>query len=84
MFGKVVSDVGEVFRLIGDGSTIVISGFSVALSPEYLVVKLYEFYEANGRPKDLLIVGDALPAVPGRGLDLVARRVYECGDRRFL
>ncbi|MEM4568020.1 MAG: CoA-transferase [Sulfolobales archaeon] len=84
MFGKVVSDVGEVFRLIGDGSTIVISGFNVALSPEYLVVKLYEFYEVNGRPKDLLIVGDALPAVPGRGLDLVARRVYECGDRRFL
>ncbi len=83
MLSKVVG-VEEVLGLIKDGSTVVISGFNVALSPEYLVVKLYEFYEVNGYPKDLLVVCDALPAVPGRGLDVVARRVYECGDRRFL
>ncbi|MCS7109139.1 MAG: hypothetical protein N3G48_04830 [Sulfolobales archaeon] len=81
--GRVVG-VDEALSRVESGSTLVVSGFNVALSPEFLIVKLYEFYERFGRPRDLLLICDALPAVPGRGLDVVARRVYECGDRGFL
>ncbi len=81
---KKVVDVDHALSLISDGSTVVISGFNVALTPEYLIIKLYEHYERFGRPRELLIIGDALPAVPNRGLDVVARRLYECRDGKFL
>lgn len=60
MFRKVV-DVDFVMGLIPDRSTVVISGFNVALSPEYLIVKLYEHYERFGKPKELLVVSDDTP-----------------------
>jgi acyl CoA:acetate/3-ketoacid CoA transferase len=83
MFRKVVS-VDYVMDLIPNSSTVVISGFNLALTPEYLIIKLYEHYERFGRPKDLLVISDALPAVPNRGLDIVAKKLYECRDSSFL
>lgn len=81
--GKVVA-VEEALSSIRDGSVVAISGFNIATTPEFLIVKLWELYERTGHPKDLFILTDTLPAVPERGLDLVGRKVYESGDRGFL
>jgi acyl CoA:acetate/3-ketoacid CoA transferase len=82
-FSKVV-DVEEALSKIRDGSVIAISGFNIATTPEYLIVKLWELYERTGHPKDLFILTDTLPAVPDRGLDLIGKKMHETGDREFV
>ena len=64
---------------ISDNAVVAISGFNMATTPEYLIVKLLERFEREGHPKGLFLIGDALPAIPGRAMDLVAKRVYD-GD----
>jgi acyl CoA:acetate/3-ketoacid CoA transferase len=82
-FPKIVN-AEEALSKIKDGSIIAISGFNMATNPEYLIVKLWELYERTGHPRDLFIITDTLPAVPDRGIDVIARRIYETSDRRFL
>ena len=47
---------------IKDNSVIAISGFNMAITPEYLILELYHQYTKSGHPKNLFIVSDALPA----------------------
>lgn len=79
-----VVDSWEALSCIGDGDVIAISGFNMATTPEHLILELYSLYRRTGRPRDLFIVSDALPAVPGRALDKVAEELYRERDERFI
>ncbi|WP_143701295.1 acyl CoA:acetate/3-ketoacid CoA transferase [Vulcanisaeta thermophila] len=81
--GKVV-DVNEALDLIRDYSVIAVSGFNMATTPEYLLIKLYEKYRNTGHPRGLFIISDSLPAARNRALDLVARWMFEDNDFGFM
>ena len=74
----------EALGRIKDSSVLAISGFNIATAPEYLVVKLYELYEKTGHPKNLFIISDTFPGAPNRGLDYVAKKIYENDDGEFV
>ncbi len=78
------TEVIRAMRKIPDGSTIAISGFNISTAPEYLMLKLYESYEKSGHPKHLFIESDSLPGSPGRGMDLICRKIRESGKNEFL
>lgn len=82
-YNKFVS-VEEALSHIPDGSVVAISGFNMATTPEYLIMKLWERYRDTGHPKDLFIISDTLPATPNRALDFVARRLYEEEGQEFI
>jgi acyl CoA:acetate/3-ketoacid CoA transferase len=65
----------SLLNQIKDNDTIAISGFNMATTPEYLIYELYKKYEEQGHPKNIFIVSDTLPAVPGRML-WMAHRSY--------
>ena len=83
MFSKVVN-VSTSISHIRNNSVIAISGFNMATTPEYLILELYESYSRIGSPKNLFIISDALPAVPGRALDIVAQSLYQDPNQQFL
>jgi propionate CoA-transferase len=56
----------------------------MATTPEYLILELYKQYNQQGHPKNIFIISDALPAVPGRALDKIAERLYKEPNQRFL
>ncbi len=80
---KVVS-AWEALSCIEDGDVIAISGFNMATTPEHLILELFNLYRKTGHPRNLFIISDALPAVPGRALDKVAEELYREGDRDFI
>lgn len=65
---------------IADGDIVAISGFNMATTPEFLILELLRRYQETGHPRGIFIECDALPAIPDRALDLVARRLCEAGD----
>jgi propionate CoA-transferase len=69
---------------IRDSSVIAVSGFNLAATPEHLILELYDQYEKTGHPKDLFLICDSLPAVPGRALDVVSQKLYERRDQDFI
>ncbi len=81
--GKVVN-IDEALDNISDGSVIAVSGFNMATTPEYVLLKLYERYRNTGHPKDLFLITDSLPASRDRGLDLIAKYMFEDGDFNFI
>ena len=83
MFSKIV-DVGVPLSDIKDNSVVAISGFNMANTPEYLILELYHQYTKNGHPKNLFIISDALPAIPGRALDRIAENLYKDPEQEFL
>jgi propionate CoA-transferase len=83
MFSKVVN-VSTSISHIKNNSVIAISGFNMATTPEYLILELYKSYSRIGSPKNLFIISDALPAVPGRALDNVAQSLYQDPNQQFL
>ena len=83
MFSKVVN-VSTSISHIRSNSVIAISGFNMATTPEYLILELYKSYSRIGSPKNLFIISDALPAVPGRALDIVAQSLYQDPNQQFL
>ena len=83
MFSKIV-DVSTSLSDVKDDSVIAISGFNMATTPEYLIVELYKQYHQQGHPKNIFIISDALPAVPGRALDQIGERLYEEPNQEFL
>ena len=83
MFSKVVN-VSRPISHIRNNSVIAISGFNMATTPEYLILELYKSYSRLGSPKNLFIISDALPAVPGRALDIVAQNIYQDPNQQFL
>jgi len=83
ILNKVVT-AEEALEKVPDGAVVAISGFNMATAPIYLVHKLYERYERTGRPKNIFIISDTYPGVPGKGLDAVAEKVYKEKDQEFL
>jgi acyl CoA:acetate/3-ketoacid CoA transferase len=83
MFSKVVN-VSTPISHIRNNSVIAISGFNMATTPEYLILELYKSYSHVGSPNNLFIISDALPAVPGRALDIVAQSLYHDPNQQFL
>jgi propionate CoA-transferase len=83
MFSKIV-DIMTSLSDIKDNSTIAISGFNMATTPEYLILELYRRHNEQGHPKNIFIISDALPAVDGRGLDRVAESLYKHPNQEFL
>lgn len=82
MFNK-VTDL-SILDFIGDNSVIAISGFNMATTPEYLINELSKIYQKTGHPKNIFIISDALPAVPGRALDKIAQMLSENSDQDFI
>jgi propionate CoA-transferase len=83
MFFKAV-DISTVISKIKDSSVLAISGFNMAITPEYLINALFENYVREGHPKKIFIISDALPAIPGRGLDKIAENLYKDQSQQFL
>ena len=83
MFSK-IADVGIPLSDIRDNSVVAISGFNMANTPEYLIIELYQQYIKNGHPKNLFVISDALPAIPGRALDKIAENLYHDPEQEFL
>ena len=77
-------DLKFIYTKIKDGSSFAVSGFNLSTSPEYLLLKLFETYEETGHPKDLFLISDSSPGSPGRGLDIIAKSMYDTGDFGFL
>ncbi len=69
---------------IRDCSVVAVSGFNLAATPEHLILKLFELYEKTNHPRDLFMICDSLPAVPGRALDVVSEQIYKRKDSGFL
>lgn len=69
---------------IKDNSVIAISGFNMAITPEYLILELYKKYVEEGHPKNIFIISDVLPAIPGRALDKIAEPLYSDLNQKFL
>jgi acyl CoA:acetate/3-ketoacid CoA transferase len=72
--------VEEAVGRVADRDVVAISGFNMATTPEYLIVELYRRYQKTGHPRELFIECDALPAIPDRALDIVAKRLCETKD----
>ena len=82
MFSKIL-DVSASISDIKDDSIIAISGFNMATTPEYLILELYKRYKQQGHPKNIFIVSDALPAVPGRALDQIGESCTRNQTKNF-
>ena len=67
-----------------DGAVVAVSGFNMANTPELLIVELHRRYKETGHPRRVFLLADALPAIPGRALDAVAKELFTSGDRTFL
>lgn len=78
-----IADIKSLYD-IKDNSIVAISGFNMATTPEYLIIELYNKYAEQGHPNNIFIISDALPAVPGRGLDYIAEKLYNEPNQGFL
>ena len=67
----------EAVSKIPDNAVVAISGFNSAVAPFYLIDMLLQRYQETGRPKNLFMISDAIPAIPGFGLDKVGRLILE-------
>lgn len=76
-------DISQSLEKIKDGSNLALSGFNLATTPEYLILKIYEQYKKTGHPNNLFLIADSLPGVPGRGIDYVAEQIYHSDDVDF-
>lgn len=82
MFPK--ADDVSILDCVNDNDTVAISGFNMATTPEYLIDELYKRYQKVGHPKNIFIMSDALPAVPGKALDFVAENLFKDPNQDFL
>ena len=83
MIRKFVSAREAVSR-IPDNAVVAISGFNAATAPFYLIETLLQHYRETGRPKNLFIISDAIPAIPGFGLDKVGKLIVEEPGQDFV
>jgi acyl CoA:acetate/3-ketoacid CoA transferase len=79
-----LTDPASVFSQIRDDCVVAISGFNLATTPEYLIDGLYQHYVETGHPKNIFLMSDALPSTPTRALDLVAERLYNDDNQKFI
>jgi propionate CoA-transferase len=81
--GRVCS-AKDALSSVKDRDVVAVSGFNMANTPEYLILELHRRYKETGHPRGIFVITDALPAIPGRGLDIVARDLFERKDGRFI
>ncbi|MDG6912838.1 MAG: malonate decarboxylase subunit alpha [Nitrososphaerota archaeon] len=79
-----VCTAADAVSTVKDGSVVAISGFNMANTPEYLILELHRQYLKTGHPNNLFVITDALPAIPDRGLDVVAKDLSQREDGRFM
>lgn len=80
----IVCTASEALSAVSDGATVAVSGFNLANTPEHLIIELFRRYQETGHPAGLFFIADALPAIPGRAMDVVARELCEARDRKFM
>ncbi|MEM0462614.1 MAG: CoA-transferase [Pyrobaculum sp.] len=83
MIRKFVS-APEAISKIPDNAVVAISGFNAATSPFYLIDELINAYKKSGHPRNLFIISDAIPAIPGFGLDKIGKLILENPDQDFV
>lgn len=83
MIRKIVSAREAVSR-VPDNAVVAISGFNAATAPFYLIETLLQHYLETGHPKNLFIISDAIPAIPGFGLDKVGKLIVEEPGQDFV
>ncbi|AFZ69808.1 acyl CoA:acetate/3-ketoacid CoA transferase [Caldisphaera lagunensis DSM 15908] len=81
---KIVKDPDTILSLIPDNSIVAMSGFNMITAPEFLIERLYKLYIKTGHPKKLFLISDTFPGAPGRGLDRIAKMIYERKDEDFI
>jgi propionate CoA-transferase len=74
----------EAVSKVPDNAVVAISGFNAATAPFYLIETLLQHYQETGRPKNLFIISDAIPAIPGFGLDKVGKLIVEEPGQDFV
>jgi propionate CoA-transferase len=79
-----VSSAPEALSAVKDRDVVAISGFNMANTPEYLILELHKKYKETGHPRGIFILADALPAIPDRGLDVVAKDLFLNRDGKFI
>ena len=79
-----VCTAADAISAVKDGSVVAISGFNMANTPEYLILELHKQYLKTGHPNNIFVITDALPAIPDRGLDIVAKDLSQREDGRFM
>ncbi|MEM4043474.1 MAG: CoA-transferase [Sulfolobales archaeon] len=84
MIYKKIRDPEEALCCIPDGSVVAVSGFNLLTTPEYLIYELYKQYRKTGHPRDLFMIFETLPAVPGRAFDKIAEIMYKDKDFGFI
>jgi propionate CoA-transferase len=82
--GGTVVTAGEAVAGIEDRSVVAVSGFNMANTPEFLILELFKRYKETGSPRDIFVIADALPAIPDRGLDVVAKELCLGRDVKFM
>ncbi len=83
MIRKFVSAREAVSR-VRDNAVVAISGFNAATAPFYLIETLLQHYQETGHPKNLFIISDAIPAIPGFGLDNVGKLIVDEPGQDFV
>ncbi|PMP90688.1 MAG: acyl CoA:acetate/3-ketoacid CoA transferase [Caldisphaera sp.] len=81
---KIIKDPDTILSLIPDNSVVAFSGFNMITAPEFLIERLYKLYLKTGHPRNLFLISDTFPGAPGRGLDTVAKMIYEKKDKGFI
>jgi propionate CoA-transferase len=79
-----VASAQDAVSVVGDRAVVAVSGFNMATTPEYLILELHRRYRKTGHPRGIFLIGDALPAIPDRALDVVAKDLYQSNDRGFI
>lgn len=79
-----VRSAREALSKIPDGSVVASSGFNMVNTPEYLFLELHRLYKKTGHPRDLFLIMDSAPSVPGRALDKLAEDMYTSKDAGLL
>lgn len=80
----IVCAAEDAVSVVGDKAVVAVSGFNMANTPECLILELYNRYKRTGHPRDLYFLADALPAIPERALDVVAKNLFLRKDSRFM
>ncbi len=79
-----LTTVHEALSIVRDHSSVAVSGFNMAATPEHLILNLYEAYQKTGHPKNFFLICESLPAISGRALDFVSEQLLKNKDENFL
>jgi propionate CoA-transferase len=79
-----LAGVDEALSFVKDSSSVAVSGFNMAATPEHLILNLFERFQKTGHPRNLFMICESLPAISGRALDLVSEKIVKERNEDFL